>query len=144
MACGRLPRVAESPHTIRFGFHFRKRANASCSCTPRLLPMSSCHSSTTTFFKPEKFSRASGRVSCRVKLSGVVMSVVGRRRDCFARSALLVSPVRKPKVQSISRSVSGASSERSVSAASARIGVSHNTVNGGASFLLPVEAADSA
>ena len=78
-AWGWLPRVAERPQTISSGIHWRRRASASCSCTPRLLPKSSCHSSTTSMRKPAKAWRASARVS-RVRLSGVVTSALGRRR----------------------------------------------------------------
>ena len=136
IACGRLPSVAESPHVISCGFHCRRRASASCACTPRLLPISSCHSSTTTIARCAKRSWASARESSSDRLSGVVTSVVGKRRVCCARFVAVVSPLRTPTVQRKSRSSSGALSARSVSAARARIGVSHRTVNGGAGFVL--------
>ena len=47
-ASSRLPSVAERPHVRKFGTYCRSRASPSSVCTPRLLPTSSCHSSTTT------------------------------------------------------------------------------------------------
>ncbi len=47
-ACARLPMVADRPHTTSCGRQKRRRASASCTCTPRLLPISSCHSSMMT------------------------------------------------------------------------------------------------
>ncbi len=140
IACCKLPNVADKPHVISTGCQRRNRANASCNCTPRLLPINSCHSSTTTICKLVNISAASGRVSKSVKLSGVVMSAVGSRLDWRARSALLVSPVRKPILQFRLNALIGAINARSVSAASARIGVIHNTVNGCATGLRLVEA----
>ena len=132
MASGRLPSVALRPHTIRPGFQRFNRAIASCTCTPRLLPISSCHSSTTTVCTLESSSFALSRVNMRLKDSGVVISAVGKRRSCFARSDAGVSPVRMPTVQPRPRSSSGALIARAESAASARIGVSHKTPSGGA------------
>ena len=144
IACCKLPSVADKPQVISAGCHLRNRAKANCSCTPRLLPINSCHSSTTTICKLANVAAASGRVSNRVKLSGVVMSAVGKRLDWRVRSALLVSPVRSPTLQSRFNSVIGAIKARSVSAASARIGVIHNTVNGCMmSFCLAILAAFS-
>ena len=74
----------------------------------------------------------SARASISVKLSGVVINVVGSRRLWRARSLLLVSPVRRPTLHGICKSCSGASSARAVSAANARIGVIHSTVRGSA------------
>jgi hypothetical protein len=45
IASSRLPSVADTPHTTSCGFQRCSRASASCTCTPRLLPISSCHSS---------------------------------------------------------------------------------------------------
>ena len=131
-ASSRLPKVADMPHTMMAGFHWESRASASCVCTPRLLPRSSCHSSTTTSAMCWSRSCASARASSSVMLSGVVTSSVGKRRSCAARSVADVSPVRSPAVQSGASVGSGAARARSVSAASARIGVIHNTVSGGA------------
>ncbi len=80
-------------------FHVLSLASASCTCTPRLLPSSSCHSSTTTMRTVLKTSLASARDSSAVRLSGVVTKMVGRRRAWALRSPLAVSPVRAPRVQ---------------------------------------------
>ena len=134
-ASSRLPRVALSPHTTSAGFQVASRASASCTCTPRLLPISSCHSSTITVCTVAKVCGASSRLSITLSDSGVVTSAVGSRWSCRARSALGVSPVRSPTVQPGASSGSGSFSARAVSAASARIGVSHTTVSGGAAVL---------
>ena len=65
-------------------------------------------------------------------LSGVVTSVVGMRRACFARSAGVVSPVRRPMVHSRPTPFAARSSDFTVSPASARMGVSQSTRRGGA------------
>ena len=57
----------------------RRRASASCTCTPRLVPISSCHSSTTTSAMSESCSRLSARDSIRLRLSGVVTRTSGSR-----------------------------------------------------------------
>ena len=141
MASSRLPSVADMPHTHRPGLQPRNRASANCTCTPRLLPISSCHSSTTTILTLPSVSRASARASSSDRLSGVVTRAVGRRRDCAWRSLDEVSPVRAPSVQwrrppSASSTSSGWRRARSVSAASARIGVIHRTVKGSATGAL--------
>ncbi|MNO96714.1 hypothetical protein D3C76_883940 [compost metagenome] len=128
-ACRRLPSVAERPQVGSAGCHWRRWARASCSCTPRLLPSSSCHSSTTTRRSVAKSSRACARVSSKVRLSGVVTSTLGRRRAWRARSALPVSPLRTPTLQGSPSSSSGACKARAVSAARARMGVTHTTCN---------------
>ena len=108
-AASRLPKVADNPHTCNGVFERAEcaepaqranRASASCVCTPRLLPMSSCHSSTTTSRTDANWCLASGRLSSKVRLSGVVTSALGSRRCWRARSAELVSPVRRPMLQS--------------------------------------------
>ena len=71
-------------------------------------------------------------MSSNERLSGVVTSAVGKRRDWAARSALLVSPVRRPNVQWGASACAASVSARVVSAASARMGVSHSTDSGGA------------
>ena len=131
IASSRLPSVADMPQTCSAGFQRRSRAMASCACTPRLLPISSCHSSTTTSAVRPSCSCASARAISRLRLSGVVTSAVGRRLACCVRSLLLVSPLRAPAVHAGASSGSGACSARSVSAASARMGVSQITVSGG-------------
>jgi hypothetical protein len=126
--------VADSPHTTSSGFQRRSRASASCTCTPRLLPSSSCHSSMMIMSRCLNCSRAAACESSRDSDSGVVISAPGRLLDWRARSAEPVSPVRAPKVQApitsglaAPSSAADASSERWVSAASARIGVIHST-----------------
>ena len=131
IASSRLPSVALRPQTISCGFQHFSRASASCTCTPRLLPISSCHSSTITVCTPASSARALSRVSIRLSDSGVVTSAVGNLRSWRARSAGSVSPVRMPIVQWLASSASGRLSARVESAASARIGVSHNTPSGG-------------
>ena len=64
--------------------------------------------------------------------SGVVMSTVGKRRSCLARSLLGVSPVRSPIVHGGAKSRIGSESARAVSAAKARMGVSQITESGAA------------
>ena len=123
------PGGATGPHQVL------SRASASWVCTPRLLPSSSCHSSTTTMRTEDSASRASALASMTDRLSGVVTSTDGQRRACALRSVPLVSPVRRPMLQgrrpgwAASASI-GACNARTVSKASARIGVIHSTVNG--------------
>ena len=133
-ACSRLPSVALIPHSMICGLIRFKRASASCNCTPRLLPISSCHSSTTTAATFASSPLASARASIKLNDSGVVSSAVGQRAFWRARSAVGVSPVRMPSVQCGSKSSSGAFSARWVSAARARIGVIQSTDNGGAAL----------
>ena len=131
IASSRLPSVADRPQTTRPGFQRFSRASASCTWTPRLLPISSCHSSTMTVWTAASSSRAPSRVSIRLSDSGVVTSAVGKRRSWRARSAGAVSPVRMPTDQGTPRSSSGCLIARAESAASARIGVSQSTPSGG-------------
>ena len=123
--------VAERPHVRRAGWWNRSRASASSTCTPRFVPMSSCHSSTTTSRRSPKISRASARARRSESDSGVVMSAVGSRRRWRARSAADVSPVRDSSVHGMPRSTSGSRSACSVSAASARRGVTQRTRSAG-------------
>ncbi len=132
IASSRLPSVALRPQVTSAGFQRRKRARASWAWTPRLLPINSCHSSTTTNATPVSSSRDFSRVSISVSDSGVVTSTVGMRRSCRARSALGVSPVRSPMVHAGARSRSGAARALVVSEASARIGVSQIARKGSA------------
>lgn len=129
-ASARLPSVADSPHTCNAGRQPASRARASWVWVPRLLPSSSCHSSTTTSRSRASVSRASARVSSSDRLSGVVTSADGRRRFCRLRSADGVSPVRSPTVHGTPRPDTAACRARAVSAASARIGVTQSTVSG--------------
>ncbi len=99
---------------------------------PRLLPSSSCHSSTITACSPASDSRAPACESISDRLSGVVTSALGILRFCRARSADGVSPVRIPTLQSSPSPVTAFSNDSRVSADRARIGVIHSTVSGGA------------
>ena len=107
IASSRLPSVADRPQTTSLGFQRFSRASASCTCTPRLLPISSCHSSTITVCTPASSRDACSRVSSSDSDSGVVTSTVGSRLSCRARSALAVSPVRCPTVHAGAMSGSG-------------------------------------
>ena len=74
-----LPRVADNPQIRMPRFRDRKRASASSIRTPRLEPISSCHSSATISRRLLNFSRVPGYESNSVRLSGVVTRVVGKR-----------------------------------------------------------------
>ena len=127
IAASRLPSVADNPQTRSAGLKRASRASASCTCTPRLLPSSSCHSSMTTRATRPSAWGLSARDSMSDRLSGVVTSASGSRRSCRARTDEDVSPVRRPTAQSSPNSASGAASAWAVSEASARIGVIHST-----------------
>ena len=79
------------------GFQRLRRASASSTCTPRLLPSSSCHSSTIT-------SAQRRELLARLGLREHEREALGRRHEraweaclaCLARSAAGVSPVRRP------------------------------------------------
>src|SRR5215207_8119359 len=91
------PSGGSEPHAVgSVGAQLLSLARASCTCTPRLLPSNSCHSSTTTIRTPPRTSFASARASRRDRLSGVVTSTVGSRWFCALRSAEAVSPLRAP------------------------------------------------
>ena len=142
MASGRLPSVADIPHITSAGLNVFNRASDSCVCTPRLLPNSSCHSSTTTACTLPSATAASARDSNTDRLSGVVTSTVGRRVFWTLRSALGVSLLLTPVVQCAKCACpcnmsSGCCRARRVSAASARIGVIHSTASGAPTGLLP-------
>ena len=133
IASTKFPSVADMPHTTSAGLKVFNRANANCVCTPRLLPISSCHSSTTTARTLFIRSAASARDSNPDRLSGVVTSTVGKRVFWALRSAAVVSPLLALIVQcawfgSPNKTSSGNCRARWVSAASARIGVIHSTV----------------
>ncbi len=126
-ARSRLPIVADTPQTRSSGRQRRSRASASCTCTPRLLPISSCHSSTMIMSRLRNCSSAAALLIMSVRLSGVVTRVAGMLRVWRARSLAFVSPVRAPMRHSGISSAAESSSARCVSAASARIGVIHRT-----------------
>ncbi len=130
-ASSRLASVADSPQTRSRGSRPRSRASASSVCTPRLVPISSCHSSTTIAPRCAKRSRQSARARNSVRLSGVVTSAVGSRLPWRARAAGPVSPVRTSTVQCGARSAAARARARPVSPASARSGVIQSRVSGG-------------
>jgi len=125
----RFASVAERPQVRRAQAWPRSRANASSTCTPRFVDMSSCHSSTTTAWSFAKRSRQSARDSMSDRLSGVVTRIVGSSRACRERSALDVSPVRAPTVQCGCSACAARASASVVSCASARSGVIHSSVS---------------
>ena len=124
MACAGSASVAEMPQTQgRLG----KAVSASCSCTPRLLPSSSCHSSATTSRSRRSCARPSARESITHRLSGVVTSTSGGCRSWRALTLLAVSPVRHSTRKPGSTGAASRSRACRVSCASARIGVTHST-----------------
>ena len=126
-ASARLPRVADRPHTRRFGWKRRIRASASSNCVPRLLPSSSCHSSTMSTCTPPSTASLSARASIRLRLSGVVTSAGGQALRWRALVAAAVSPVRCSTVQPMPMPSAAACRAKVVSAARARMGVIHST-----------------
>ncbi len=90
------PSSPTAPHTTSSGRQRRRRASASCTCTPRLLPISSCHSSMMIMSSARTARAPAAWLSSSDRLSGVVTSVDGRLRVWRARSAEPVSPVRAP------------------------------------------------
>ncbi len=83
-ACSRFPMVAEIPQMRNWGEMVFKRDNPSSICTPRLLPSSSCHSSTTTAFSGLKVFSYPLLASNSIKLSGVVIRRSGMLFFCCA------------------------------------------------------------
>jgi hypothetical protein len=82
------------------GFQRRNRANASCTCTPRLLPSSSCHSSTTTISHgAEHLGRIGAREQQR-QAFGRGDQHGGQAAVLRGTLAELVSPLRAPADQS--------------------------------------------
>jgi hypothetical protein len=134
IATFKFPNVALRPHVRNFGFHERNRASASSTCTPRLPPINSCHSSTTTHRRSAKRSRVSAWLSIRQRLSGVVTRAVGRCVFCFVLIEALVSPVRVCTVHGSAKSSIGFNNDWAVSWASARNGVIHSNRRGTTSF----------
>ena len=98
IASSRLPSVADRPQTTRPGFQRFRRASASCTWTPRLLPISSCHSSTMTVWIAASSSlrglarqhqaQRFGRRHERGRKAPVLPGALGRRacRRCERRS----------------------------------------------------------
>ncbi len=110
IASSRLPIVADKPQIRAPGAIWRSRASPNSKSTPRLLPKSSCHSSTTMLPSVAKRDPASSYESCRARLSGVVTSTSTCPAFSFVRSPLPLSPVRRSTRHGIPRSRSGASS----------------------------------
>ena len=126
-ASSRLPSVADSPHVRSVGDNARKRARQSCSNTPRLLPSSSCHSSTTTARSPRNCSAVSAYDSSRASDSGVMTSTSDWPLRDSRLSRALASPVRIATVHGRPSASIGARSARVVSFASARNGLIQST-----------------
>jgi hypothetical protein len=71
--------VADNPHVRTPGTIVRSRASPSSVCTPRFVPINSCHSSTTMHRSPLSRSTLSGYDKISDRLSGVVTSADGNR-----------------------------------------------------------------
>ena len=95
-ASWRLPIVALIAQVRRPGRWLRSQLRQSSVWLPRLLPISSCHSSSTTARRPANSSGALGLASSRLRDSGVVIRISGGVRSCRVRSLLGVSPLRMP------------------------------------------------
>jgi hypothetical protein len=89
-----LPIVALIAQVRRLGRSARSQLRQSSACTPRLLPISSCHSSSTTACSEANSSGALALASSRLSDSGVVIRIWGGVRNCLVRSWLGVSPLR--------------------------------------------------
>ena len=125
MACSRLPSVADRPQVFSPGASRLSRARQSWSWTPRLLPSSSCHSSTTTERTPASSRCASAWDSMTERLSGVVTRAAGGRARWRPRAAWPVSPVRISTRQGTPRDPAADARPSVVSLARARSGVIH-------------------
>ena len=126
-ASSRLPSVADRPQTRSRGVSRRSRARASNTWVPRLLPSSSCHSSTISTCTPPSTAALSAIASIRLRLSGVVTSAGGQVLRWRALSAAAVSPVRCSTAHPRPRPSAAACRARVVSAARARMGVIQST-----------------
>ena len=123
MASRKFPMVALIPHMHKPLANTFNLDSASSICTPLLVPSSSCHSSTTTACNPAKYSPVDFCDNRMCKLSGVVINTSGGFFFCFARCALLVSPVLFSTRQGKSRCRIKSLKAAVISGASARIGV---------------------
>ena len=103
IASSRLPMVAEMPQTRMDGDKAFNWAMANSTCTPRLFPSRSCHSSTTMALRPPNRFSPPFLASSTCRLSGVVIRISGMRRSCLCFWAEGVSPVRTSTVQPLSR-----------------------------------------
>ena len=102
---------------------------ASSTCTPRLEPKSSCHSSTTITLRCLKFFTWSFVLNKTCKLSGVVTKPKEGFLFCFARSLCEVSPVLKLTFKAGERSSVMRWVACCISTANARRGVIHKACN---------------
>ena len=109
---------------------------ASSTCTPLLLPSSSCHSSTASIFRVLKNSGYFFCASNRCRLSGVIMSTSGICLVCLCLSAMSVSPFLMPIFQLMPSSSITSSIARPISLANARRGVIHNSCKPSFDFFL--------
>jgi len=78
-----FPIVAEIPQVLILGNMPRSREIASSICTPRLEPMSSCHSSTMMVVRPSKNPWYALVENSTCMVSGVVIRISGGLRSCF-------------------------------------------------------------
>lgn len=122
-ASSRLASVADSAQVRTPGAKWRRRARASSSCEPRLVPSSSCHSSTMMARSDANIAGACSFVSRTQSDSGVVMSTSGSRSRWRWRTDDEVSPVRLSTEMSASSTRSGSRRACSTSRDTARRGV---------------------
>jgi len=95
-ASWRLPIVALIAQMRSSGRWLRNQLRQSSHWLPRLLPISSCHSSSTTASRLANSCSAALPASSTERDSGVVIRIWGGWRSWRARSALGVSPLRIP------------------------------------------------
>jgi len=122
-----IAKVADRPQVRKAGDRRRSRARHSCSSTPRLLPRSSCHSSTTTARSARKRDEASAYDKSSASDSGVITSTSALPWRASRLSRALASPVRKATVQPRPSSLAVWAKARAVSVARARSGVTQST-----------------
>ena len=123
-------KVALMPHTRMscFGLRWAIQDTANSTCTPRLDPSNSCHSSTTTAWA---FDRRSAPPFWAIKMckdSGVVIKMSGSAVRCLAFSLAEVSPVRVPTSQSNPKPATMARAASAMSADKARRGATHTSL----------------
>jgi hypothetical protein len=115
--------VALIAQVRRPGRSRRNQLRHSSHWLPRLLPISSCHSSSTTVSRLPNSSVALAPASSTDSDSGVVIRIWGGWRSWRLRSALAVSPLRMPTRNGQSIASIGARIARARSRLSARSGV---------------------
>ena len=85
-ASSRLPIVALIAQVRSAGRSCLSQLRQSSHWLPRLLPMSSCHSSITTACSPSNSCGAFGLANRTLRDSGVVIRISGGVRSCLLRS----------------------------------------------------------